>query len=673
MKLTPWLVLALLASPAIAAQSQTEVQTITQRLWHLGNDPTPGWTEAPVDPEGSSLEVPFEAHAFEGEGVLFVQQRDVNNTWLLQLNGKPLATLDKSPDELAERFYAIPPGVMREGANTLTLMATNPADDILFGNVRYVPRSIREHFELCPFSVHVSERLDVMLRDVPARITIVGANGELPPIFYAESEHTAVRPGVLYTGTGHATAELPAGKYTVYASRGMEWSRAMATLELDRESTGVPLLRFDLVHEIKTPGFIAADTHIHTLTHSGHGDASVEERQITLAAEGVELAIATDHNHNTDYGAAQHALGLSEYYTAVVGNEVTTPIGHFNAFPLDPKDTVPEHDSHDLAEMIQSMRDHGARTVIWNHPRWPEGEKSPVVSIGLDSRTGFWKGDWAFGYDAMELVNSDTHEPNPMQLYRDWFSFLNRGQRVFSVGASDSHEVGVVVGQGRTYVKSSSTDVANLNVEECCDNIAQGHSSVSMGIFVDLMRNGESIMGESVWQTGGWQLRVAAPSWVTPKRLTLFVNGEVAYTHPLERPTGADAIPFDVLLSLEPLLKIPDHDYWVVAVVEGEKVTEPFWPLRNDYTLGSTNPVFVDTDGDGMPASALQIAEWELKEHGTSEDAVLSILSRVDGAVAAQVMRLVRAQYRQQAEERIHNLEEKAVESQPSHKGWIGE
>ena len=96
-----------------------------------------------------------------------------------------------------------------------------------------------------------------------------------------------------------------------------------------------------------TPGFVACDTHVHTLTHSGHGDATDVERAITLAGEGVELPIATDHNKQVDYHAAAVKAGVRKYFTPVVGNEVTTSVGHFNVFPLPAGGPVPDFKAKD--------------------------------------------------------------------------------------------------------------------------------------------------------------------------------------------------------------------------------------------------------------------------------------------------------------------------------------
>ena len=84
---------------------------------------------------------------------------------------------------------------------------------------------------------------------------------------------------------------LPAGEYTVYAGRGFEYSLASQAIAV---SVGKQAhLAMAIRREVPTEGYVACDTHVHTLTHSGHGDATVEERMITLAAEGIELPIAT--------------------------------------------------------------------------------------------------------------------------------------------------------------------------------------------------------------------------------------------------------------------------------------------------------------------------------------------------------------------------------------------
>src|SRR6185436_20035460 len=67
--------------------------------------------------------------------------------------------------------------------------------------------------------------------------------------------------------------------------------------------------------EVPTPGWVSCDTDVHTFTHSGHGDSSLDERMITLAGEQIDLPIATDHNVHVDYQAAAVKQGVRRYFT----------------------------------------------------------------------------------------------------------------------------------------------------------------------------------------------------------------------------------------------------------------------------------------------------------------------------------------------------------------------
>ena len=201
--------------------------------------------------------------------------------------------------------------------------------------------------------------MQVWVRDqdghaVPAKVTITDKQGVPVQHYYGASLMTAVRPGIAYTGNGGVTFELPSGDYVLWASRGPEWGLDKQELRVEDAAPGkapVGPIKMSIAREVDTTGFVAADTHVHTLTHSGHGDASVEERMVTLAAEGVELAIATDHNHNTDYEPTQKRMHLHKHFKPVTGNEVTTKVGHFNAFPLDPREGVPDYKLKDWIKL----------------------------------------------------------------------------------------------------------------------------------------------------------------------------------------------------------------------------------------------------------------------------------------------------------------------------------
>ena len=596
------------------------------KLHHLGNDATPDWKEAAREPEGTRLDVRFTSRANTGEWLIFVRQRSVDNTWRLKANGVEIALL-RSGAELVERAYAVPKGSFKEGENVLSFEPDVPTDDVVLGEVRLVEQSLRELYHLQPLRFRVTDDHGAPL---PARITLIAADGSRPPIYYAESATTAAREGVLYTANGEAACEVPAGTYTTFATRGPEWSLSQVALTTAAGAT--PLAEHVLRRELDTRGFVAADTHIHTLQFSGHGDASALERQVTLAGEGVELAIATDHNHNTDYGPFQREAGVTPFYTAVCGNEVTTEIGHFNAFPLDPREPVPPYKSLDIVTIVAGIRARGARVVILNHPRWPNHDDSPFGHHHLDHLLGRFDPPLELPVDATEMINATTEEQEPLLLFRDWFSLLNRGVRIFAVGSSDSHTVGEPVGQGRTSVTSASDDPAAIDVAAACDALKNGRTSISMGCFVTVAVDGRSAMGSSFERSSDsapfeFDVRVQAPSWVRARRATVFVNGLAELV--LDVRANEDGATDDMQHVSLPLAS--KNDAWIVVVVQGDGISTPAWPQVNPYTLAATNPMFVDRDGGGYSSPAAMAAAFAPK---ATDDSMRARLATLDATHA---------------------------------------
>jgi len=641
-----------------------EESVLDAKMHHLGNDATPEWPEAPADPEPAPLAFEFKSTANDREWTLGFSQRNINNTWKVAINGSEVVTLDPS-DGLIEVLCPVPARTLRDGSNHFELTTDQPEDDITFGRVRLIQAPYREVLNLRPVSVSVTSARTG--EGSPARVSITTLDGAPVQAYFADSLHQAARLGVVYTDRGVAQFELPVGAYRIFATRGPEWSLAEASLTIQDTAPEGEMheVRLAITREVDTTGYVACDTHIHTLTFSGHGDSSVEERLVTLAGEGVELAISTDHNHNTDYRPYQERLGLSEYFTTVVGNEVTTPIGHFNGFPLSPDDEVPPHDLTDLITLVDGIRARGALAVVLNHPRWPAHETGPFGVIELNHFTGSGKTPALseYPFDAMELANSCTEEKSPMLLFQDWFSLLNRGEHVFAVGSSDSHTVGRPVGGGRTYVRSVTDDPALIDVDAACKSIAEGRTSLSMGIYVEgsvrvpgdrgVYASGDVVpASEGIFSA---HLRVQAASWVRPREATLFYNGKEWKRFQLSTlpATATD-------LELECGVSAPSawHDAWIVWVVTGDGTDDAYWPLVNDYTLGATNPVFLDSSGDGEYQSPRETAIELVRTHGTnpSTGALRERLAEAHESVLFHALDVARTQLLSDVRVKLHAL-----------------
>ena len=157
---------------------------------------------------------------------------------------------------------------------------------------------------------------------------------------------------MIYTADGSADVRLPRGRYRVFAGRGFEYGVARAEIAL--KPGDILDLPLSIAHEVATPGLASCDTHCHTFTYSRHGDATLAERLVTLAGEGIELPVATDHNLQVDYTAAAAQAGVLKFFTPIIGNEVTTRVGHFNVFPLAAGGTI-EHRGRTWSEVFAAI------------------------------------------------------------------------------------------------------------------------------------------------------------------------------------------------------------------------------------------------------------------------------------------------------------------------------
>jgi hypothetical protein len=499
-----------------------------------------------------------------------------------------------------------------------------------------------------PTAIHVTVRDADSRRPLPCRLTLLDARGALVAAEVVDDPWLATRPGVIYTGTGEARFSLPQGRYRLHVTRGMEYGLVTRDLEVGPRPVRLAL---SLAREVDTHGYISSDTHIHTLTHSGHGDSTIRERMATIAGEGIELAIATDHNHHTDYAPHARETHTHPHFTPVIGNEVTTPIGHFNAFPILPGSRLPNPRLADWQSLLKEIRDTpGVRVVVLNHPSDTHSGFTPTDPRRFHPASGEALDGSPWEIDGIEVVTSAALQSDFMKPYRDWFALLNRGRRIVGIGSSDSHDVDAfILGQARTYIASTATTPDQIDVQEACDSLLAGRALVSMGLLVEAWVDDRGV-GEFV--TGGGpemrlRLRIQGPRWTTCDRIDLYANGQKVWTGPVAHADRA-VVKFDRTLSLPR----PAHDVWVVAIASGPGVRAPYWPtprpyqpLRPDwdpYVLASTSPIRIDGDGDGIYSSPRDYARRALQAAGDSPERLMEALATYDEATAVQAAALCR-------------------------------
>ncbi len=637
-----WLIFLHATGMAIAA-GQPGLRVLEPRRHHLGVAGLAEWSEFETSaPTGIKMDVTFRAAANKRENTLFIWQENVKVTWNVMLNGRKLGALETLAQPLV-RALRVPAGAIHDGENRLTIMRTpSPQlDDIRVGEIQLDPRPIDEALNTATLVIQVTDAETGL--GLPCRLTLTDAREALAPLQVAAGTPVAARTGVVYTADGTARMGVRAGELILHAGRGFEYS--VATEKITVAAGGTRTIALRIRREVPTPGWIASDTHIHTLTFSKHGDATVDERMLTIAGEGIELAVATEHNHHADFSEPAAKTGVARYFRAVVGNEVTTTAGHFNAFPIQPGSAVPDAKLKDWTQLLHNIRTvTGAKVVTLNHPRDVHANFTPLGPANFDAVTGTLKAYAQLDCDAIEVVTSAAMQSDVMQLYRDWFALLNHGYRLAAIGASDTHHVSeFILGQARTYVASGAVDAATIDLDEIWESYRKGRLLVSLGLLAEMTINGRFGVGDLVSPRGAdldVVIDVRGPSWVNADRLELFANGikvrEQAIA-PTREPLKA---------HVRWTLPAPEHDVHLVAIATGPGVTAPYWEIPRSYqpasktftprVVGSTNPIWIDGDGDGEFTCARAQAAKRLQTAADDAATFIASLAAADEAIALQ-------------------------------------
>lgn len=631
------------SAPAVAAE-----RILDAKLHHLRVGNPREWNEFPEQAEAPSLTVRFQAEVNAAEQTLRLRQQNVKQTWKVLLNGKELAKLP--PDQNDQIIYLpLPPGTLVTGENTLAIEQIGKIpNDVRIGEIALDDRPVDKALAEATIEIAVSDA-DRKGQPLPCRITVLNDQGALMTVGAKSGDGLAVRPGVVYTGTGTARFGLPAGKYTIYAGRGFAYSIDSTTVNL-KEGEKV---RRELAirREVPTPGWVSCDTHVHTLTHSGHGDSSLDERMITLAGEQIDLPIATDHNVHVDYQKAAVKQGVRRYFTPVIGNEVTTDVGHFCVFPVPLAVPVPDYKLKEWPAIFDSIDKAGARVVILNHARDLHSGYRPFGPKAHNPATGDNLDGWVLRANAMEIINSGAVQTDPLELTRDWLAMLNRGQPLTPVGSSDSHDVSrYIVGQGRTYIRARDDDPGKIDIDEAVKNFLAGRVMISYGLLAEITVNDKFGPGDLVpaSEQVKVRVRVLGPGWTTADKVELFVNGRK-----VREAEIVDGKKAGVKWSGEWLLPRSRHDVHLVAVATGPGMRALYWPVALPYqptsplvnlrVLGVSGAVWVDGDGDGQRTSAREYVENLAKSKGKEPEKLLPALADYDEAVAVHAAALLHA------------------------------
>jgi hypothetical protein len=445
---------------------------------------------------------------------------------------------------------------------------------------------------------------------VPGKITILGAKGTKTPMLThgdigREEDDAIVAYDRIFSSSGTGVIRLPLGSYDVTVSRGPEWSiYQVKALKVD--STGVEV-RAEIKHEVDTSGWLSGDFHVHAAS-SPDSRVPMQDRVFEFVADGVDMIVSTDHNVVSDYAPYIADLGLGNYITSAMGDELTTKDwGHFGAFPL-PRDleaagqgAVLVH-GRTAADFFADVRKNAPDALIdVHHPRLDD--QIGYFNRGLfDSakdeakRKGF-----SFDFDAVEVLNGyqDRDRHSVDKVIADWFALLNHGHIVTATGNSDTHHLTYNLGgYPRNYVRVKDDSPAKVTPSEVAASVKAHHVEFTTAPFIVLTVGSAGIGDVAPVKDGKATatIEVRAASWVSVSLVRLYLNGNEEKRWTV--PAGTNPVRFQTTYDLTGI----DKDSWIVVRVDGDK---PLSPVVGDdkgfevLPLALTNPVFLDADGNG--------------------------------------------------------------------------
>ena len=652
----------------LQASTLTAEITIESNSVHLRITKAPEWSAFDAATDGKELLRKFHSKQNEQPLSLVLRQRDVKQKWEIRLNDKLLGRLVQHEEDLKTTFE-IPVGTLKDGENRLSIKqaGNQVSDDIVVGEIAIHQKPVSA---LLTESTILIDIVDENRQAIPGRITLVNESETLMPVSATQSD-LAAREGVVYTSTGKAAFGVMPGQYRVYAGRGFEYSIDQADVSV---RTGEQIKRtLTLRRVVNTSGWVACDTHVHTVTHSGHGDCSIAERMVTLAGEGVELPIATDHNKQIDYRPTSKKMSTEKFFTPVVGNEVTTKFGHFNVFPAQAGGPKPNHNLIDWQKLFANIyQTPDVKVAILNHARDIHSEFRPFSPRHHVSISGEDLDDRDYKFNAVEILNSGATQTDATELFRDWCGLVNRGIKVTPIGCSDSHDVSrYIVGQGRTYIRCDDSDPSAIDIDQALQSLVSGRVIVSYGLMADVSLRGQSKdenqtthdkaktqfagPGETTAMNGDLIVNatIRGPQWCNVEYVQLYVNGRpkvrVLAHKKEEMPDSGVRFMYEFALDRERLR----HDAWITVVAVGKGIDSPHWRTAKPYqpdspdftssTFSCSGPIRIDVDGDGVFSSANEYAQQIVSRYANDSDdqKLTKAIVAHDAAVAIQVFSLL--------------------------------
>ncbi|MCS6902701.1 MAG: CehA/McbA family metallohydrolase [Candidatus Bipolaricaulota bacterium] len=251
-------------------------------------------------------------------------------------------------------------------------------------------------------------------------------------------------------------------------------------------------------------GYYSADLHAHS-TASPDGHTPIEQLVLVQLAADLDLVFISDHEtiagHELFAKTAQ-ARGAP----SILSEEITTPQGHWNAYPL--KCAVTYAPGKTPKDYFAQARACGAQVIQANHPA---GVGDYFALLGTEL--------FDDSFDAVEIFNGEFDQGDARAI-EYLFRFWNEGRRYVAVGTSDDHDWldfrpgQERYGRPRTYVRVEG----ELTADKWIAALKAGRAFATYGPLVNFTaQEGRAFPGDTVTLARGQEIALRAEVLVVPR------------------------------------------------------------------------------------------------------------------------------------------------------------
>jgi hypothetical protein len=363
---------------------------------------------------------------------------------------------------------------------------------------------------------------------------------------------------VIYQTSGNFHIDLPAGRWRIRASHGMEYVPVAHEFEVTGAGELKKLLVFKRWIDLPAGGWWSGDVHVH---HPSYDAAQREYLMHYAMAEDVHVVNLLEMGHHTGTDFAQAGFGKKfrvqrGNFALVSGQEdPRSTFGHIIGLNIQAmvRDTA-TYDFYDKAfQGIHAQKDAlvGFAHFAWNGCDLPRGFPWLVTSGEIDF---------------IELLQFG------MVNGLDYADYLNLGFRLTAAAGSDT-PWGSTIGEVRTYVHTGD----KFDVDDWFRNFKAGHTFVSNGPALEFTVDGE-LPGTELTRSPGKRVKIRARALGQARiglPIVLRVEGPAGVVKEVNSKKGETELAFEIEHVVE-------ASQWLVASV-----------VCDNNAVAHTTPVYV--------------------------------------------------------------------------------